>query len=190
MVPLPEGDWTKVGAVDLSSSPRYLTTAHVLVSKTGNAIDRVVIVWEQEARGSGFFNDFKKCDAASNLAQSIVSKQATSTDCVYSRALAWGDNGKISSMVRRYARANGMFAPLVTVGPRVAFSLRRRHRMAVDYAFNVDLLAPRADRALWTPADWTPATVQAGTQAATVKELHAFGERMRPLVRQANRGSS
>lgn len=188
MVPLPEGVWKEVGTIDLSPRPRYPTAAHVLVSTTGKAIDRIVVVWEQKASGSGYFNDFKNCDASTNLAQMVASKQARSTDCVYSRTLTWGETGKVSSLLRRYAKSNSLFAPVVTVGPRVALSLSGRHRMAVDYAFNVDLLAPQTDRSIWMPDDWTAKSAKDPTKAAVVRELQEFGERMRLLVKQANAG--
>lgn len=187
--PLPEGRWKLVGEVDLSTGSRYPAIGYVLASETAGAIDRVVTIWWQRTFG-GRFRDFENCSAKSNLASDVKSQRATSTDCVYVRAVAWPDNGRMGPLLRRYASANGLYAPLVTVGPRVALSLSSTERIAIDYGFSVDLIAPPPARGYWTPEDWTPTAATDGTRRAVVEAMRGFGAKMRPQVARAYVGTS
>lgn len=188
-VPLPEGSWTLVGSQDLTINDRYPATGYVLVSETNGAIDRVVTLWRQRTF-SGRFGDFKNCSAKSNLTSDVVSQAAQKTDCVFVRAVAWPDKGKIGRLLRSYAKSKGLYAPLVTVGPRVALSLASRDRIAIDYGFNTDLIAPPPNAEFWRPSDWTPAAATSPPKKAVVDALRGFGAKLRPAVASANQGSS
>lgn len=188
-VPLPEGSWTLIGSKDLTINDRYPATGYVLVSETNGAIDRVVTLWRQRTF-SGRFGDFKNCSAKSNLTSDVVSQSAQKTDCVFVRAVAWPDKGKIGRLLRSYAKSKGLYAPLVTVGPRVALSLAGRDRIAIDYGYNMDLIAPPPNAEFWRPGDWTPSAATSPSKKAVVDALREFGAKMRPAVASANQGSS
>ncbi len=188
-VPLPEGKWTYLGSKVLTKGRNYPTTAHILVSETEGAVDRIVTLWRQRTFG-GRFGDFNNCSAKSNLASDVASQAAGSTDCVYVRSVPWSSNGRIGPLVRNYARSKGIYAPLVTIGPRVALSLSGTERIAIDYAYAADLIAPPPTGSFWRPADWTPTTATDASRRAAIEAMREFGAVMRPQVARVNSGSS
>ena len=188
-VPLPEGEWTLIGSKDLTKNANYPANGYVLVSESNGAIDRIVTLWRMRTF-SGRFGDFKNCSDKSNLVSDVVSQKARSTDCVYVRAVPWADKGRMGRLLRDYANSKGLYAPVVTVGPRVALSLTGQDRIAIDYGFNVDMIAPHPAGDLWRPRDWTPQTVTSGARRATVEAMRSFGATMRPEVARANGGGA
>ena len=189
-IPLPEGEWRRLGEADLTTARNYPASAVVVASETGGAIDRVVVVWRQRVLGGRRFGAFKNCGASSNLTSDTRSSAPASTDCVFVRTANWPSSGRLGPMLRKHANARGIFAPVVTVGPRVALSLSARERIAVDYAFNPDLLAPHPDGEVWLPGDWTPSAARGGARDAVVEALRDFGLAIRPQVAAAAKGSS
>ncbi|QIE57578.1 hypothetical protein G5B40_20275 [Pikeienuella piscinae] len=185
-VPLQEGDWVEIGTIDQTTDPNFPAKSHVLVSESGGVIDRIVIISRQSALGSKQFGEFASCLDSSNLASEVISYASATADCTYVRAVPWLGGGDFGKMLSDYGGERNAYVPLVTVGPRIALNLAPNERIAKDYCFNPDLIAPNPNGDAWRPEDWAAGSAAGLSQVEVIKAMQSFGATVRSQIKQGN----
>lgn len=165
-VPLPPGKWEVVDefAIPNPRFQNYPISMEILVSRSGNVIDRVVRIWVQRYRGDGSWQPYHPCDASGFYYSEVKENSGYGLDCWHVRELSLGlgdDPEPGNKVLADFGKKNGLFVPVVMLGARFARMHSSNQRYYVEYLWTPDLLLPANTSAkVWKPEDWTDDVVK------------------------------
>lgn len=179
-VPFPEGNWILVGEVVDTRNAGPPQQQAVWVSDAEGVIDRLVTVWDEARPPRTAFSPFAGCTDARYLHAAVYRNARDDQACWHVRPVSLGLAGEppaLHFLIAEFAERRDLVLPPTMIGVRfVATQGASRH--AIEYLFNVDLLAPPPGRGLWRPTDWTTAAVDRDPRRrGVVAAFRDWGER-------------
>lgn len=184
---LPPGEWRLVKTrTDTTNSDHAAPeTFSVLVSVTGQVIDRVAVVYVQRKyRYQDRWSQYKGClttenprvysaEVRENTGDRYNFTSNTRVDCWHVRSFSMGLKGDAHWTVEAlnaYAKANGLYLAPTMVGARFAQKPLYDRRDYVEFLWNADLLLGAPDGKPWPPEAFLRETVKSDPAKTAVME--------------------
>lgn len=181
IIPLPDGEFQVVGLIDTSKA-NWSAERLILVSTTGDVVDRYVSILHQNLLRASRYNLSSSCGNNAFLHSTAVATQSTNNDCWHIRTVSLGLEGAAHPMNRAiddYVTKHDLYGPSTVIGPRFIRSWGRK-KVQVQYLWNPDLFLLDFDGTPATPEEWSKEAIAADpAKAAVLTSLIRWSEEWR-----------
>lgn len=181
--PLPPGNWQTIHS-GRQEMPRGWSDRAILVSREGDVIDRVVLVYRIHLGKRWEFTPRDACHNVEYFAQHGHAA-ADRGACRHVRAVNLGTAGQphwVNIALSSHAEAQDVYLPATMVGVRY-IHYQEGELLQVDYLWNADLLLPPPDGRVWLPGDWSNAAVAGdASKQAVMRTLQRWAEEWQPRI--------
>lgn len=178
-VPLPEGQWERIGELRDSSIAGFPQRYAIFTSSAEGVLDRAIVVWQQSRTNArDWFTPYAHCVHGTYPHAVTYVNARNNHACWHVRPLSLGLGSETpqNQAIFDYAARRDLYQPLTMIGVRFV-SGQGMSRSYIEYLFNPDLLLPRSDGRPWRARDWEKGAVAGDpSRRAVVDALAAWGE--------------